>query len=202
MLDHNLPKHFHRRPDAPALSAPPWIATAAHSQTTASLETLLIAGNSFKMWPESEIERWKASTDFSKLRLLGLSFRTGVNLAVLQALSIDCRLSGLRTLVLSLGYEDPSYHHTAERFISGLPNLTALHLLYFGLQTPTLLRLGPKLRTLSLRGRAIQAQDVSQLGEDCPCESLRTFLLSHVFSSHVRQYKSDYSPIFNHSSTP
>jgi len=168
LLDHNLPKHFHRRNDALGPESLPWVATTAPHPTRTSLETLLLSGNGFHILPKNELEQWMASTDFSRLRMLGLSYRTGVSLEMLQLLATDSRLSSLTTLVLSLGYHEPSYHHAAERVIGSLPRLSTLHILYFGQRTPALLRLAPGLRTFSMRGHSINTRDICQLGEDCP----------------------------------
>lgn len=177
LLDHNTPNRLQlqqssesARPSAhwlPDSSLPP------PSRPPGTLRTLLLSGSNHKLLSRDEMGQWKASTDFSMLQLLGICFRSGVSLAMLQSLAMDCSLlSSLTTLVLSLGNEQPDrysdYLRTAERFLGTLPRLSTLHLLHFGPQTPPLLRLGRGLRTLSLRGLAVKAADICQLGADCP----------------------------------
>jgi len=83
------------------------------------------------------------------LQRLGLCFRNGVNLAMLQSPTTDCcLLSSLATLVLSIGFEQQhdkysDYLRTAKRLIGNLPRLSA------------------HLHTLSLQGLTIQAADIS-----------------------------------------
>ncbi|KAK4451234.1 hypothetical protein QBC34DRAFT_401548 [Podospora aff. communis PSN243] len=189
-LDHNIPKHFHRRAEKPNQTSPPWITTADHAGP-ASLETLFLTGNSLSNWQTVEMEKWMASTDFSKLRTLSLNFRNGVAQYLLQSLLAGAELPRLTTLVLSIAPDNTSYRHAAEHLLSSLPSLTELHLLYFKFSTP-LLRLGPQLRVLSLRGIEITAHDVRQLGEDCPSlERLGiTVKRSHGDSAEAKIYRS------------
>jgi len=185
LLDHNTPNRLQlqqqgsesARPSAhwlPESSAP--LPLLPSRPPPGTLRTLLLFGSNHKWLSRDEVEKWMASTDFRKLRVLGICLRSGASLAMLQTLSMDggSQLSSLSTLVLSLGkqVQQPGKHSdylaTAERFLGTLPHLSALHLLHFEPLPPPLLRLGRGLRTLSVRGLAMKAADISQLGADCP----------------------------------
>ncbi|KAK0655054.1 hypothetical protein B0T16DRAFT_3577 [Cercophora newfieldiana] len=75
---------------------------------------------------------------------------------------------------VSGSWDDTDCHQSVQRLISGLPHLTALHLLYsrFHRLQPVssclFPRLSWRLRTLSVWDRPFQASDIRQLREDCP----------------------------------
>ena len=193
LLDHNYTRRFHRLHPTETMPSPStlWVSRQVPRFKPASLRKLSLAGSTEEVLSESEIEQWKASTDFAALQLLALSFRKGITSTMLDSLTMGCNLSSLTTMVLSIGIEEPSHHQKVEHFLRGLPCLSALHLIYFGYHLPDLVRLGHGLRTLSVRGRTIVAREISQLGEDCPLleELLVTLHRSHGDQAEVNRYR-------------